>query len=66
MVWYNPQTNDVDVWLMHDGNWKASDSIGEHAPGSVAVGVGDFDHNGVDDIVWQNTSNGHIETWMLS
>ena len=34
--------------------------------GAVAVGVGDFDHNGVGDIMWRDTGTGQIENWMLA
>jgi len=32
----------------------------------VAVGVGDFDHNGVGDIMWLDKGTGHIDNWMLA
>ena len=32
----------------------------------VAVGVGDFDHNGVGDIMWRDTGNGHLDNWILA
>ena len=36
-------------------------------PGSVvAIGVGDFDHNGVADIMWRDTSPNAIEIWRLA
>jgi len=34
--------------------------------GSVAVGVGDFDHNGVSDIMWRDTSTSQIDNWLLA
>ena len=33
--------------------------------GSVAIGVGDFDHNGVSDVMWRNPDNS-IDTWLLA
>jgi 6-phosphogluconolactonase (cycloisomerase 2 family) len=35
-------------------------------PPVVAVGVGDFDHSGVADIMWQDKGTGHIDNWMLA
>jgi hypothetical protein len=32
----------------------------------VAVGLGDFDQNGVSDIMWHNASTGEIDNWMLA
>ena len=40
--------------------------VGTHPAGWVPVGVGDFDDNGVADIMWQNTTNGHVDNWMLA
>ena len=44
----------------------AASNIGSHPGRSVAVGVGDFDHNGVADIMWRDTGTGHIDNWMLA
>ena len=30
------------------------------------VGIGDFDHNGINDIMWRDTNTGHIDNWMLA
>ena len=27
--------------------------------------VGDFDNNGVSDIMWRNTADNSIDTWLL-
>ena len=35
-------------------------------PPVVAVGVGDFDHSGVADIMWHDTGNNRIDNWMLA
>ena len=37
-----------------------------HTPGSTLIGVGDFDHNGVTDIMWRDANTGHVETWLLA
>jgi len=31
----------------------------------IAVGVGDFDHNVVGDIMWRDTGTQHIDNWLL-
>jgi len=66
IAWYNPSTNNIDIWLIKNGQWAGSFDVGSHPAGSVAVGVGDLDHNGVGDIMWRNTSTGAIENWMLA
>ena len=64
--WYNPATNQIDVWLMHDGHWAGSVDVGTHPAGWVAVGIGDFDRNGVNDVMWFNPVTGQIDNWMLA
>jgi hypothetical protein len=67
IVWYNPTTNDIDIWLLnHDGQWSASVSLGSHPAGAVPVGVGDFDHNAVPDIMWGDANTNHVENWLLA
>ena len=88
VAWYNPTTNNIDIWLLNNGQWMESANIGSHpgvGPGAslppapalfprpapepglvVAVGVGDFDHNGVNDVMWHDTSNNRIDNWMLA
>ncbi|MGB9366363.1 MAG: FG-GAP-like repeat-containing protein [Xanthobacteraceae bacterium] len=79
IAWHNPTTNNIDIWLIENSHWSESVNIGSHPPGTtergsvfptplqpvVAVGVGDFDHNGVADIMWQDTGNKHIDNWLL-
>jgi hypothetical protein len=66
IAWYNPSINDIDIWLMKNGQWSASVDIGSHPAGAVAAGLGDFDHNGVSDIAWFNPNTSHIENWLLA
>ena len=79
IAWHNPTTNNIDIWLIKNGQWAASFDIGSHPPGTapggsvfplspqpvVAVGVGDFDHNGVADIMWQDAGSNRIDNWLL-
>ena len=67
IAWYNPTTNNIDIWLIKDGQWSAELDIGSHPAGPVvAVGVGDFDHNGVQRHHVAQPATGHIENWMLA
>ena len=34
-------------------------------PAWKAVGTGDFDHNGLSDILWQNPSTGQASVWEM-
>jgi len=51
---------------MQNAQWSASVDLGAHPAGAVPVGLGDFDHNGVPDLAWQDTASGHIDNWMLT
>jgi len=51
---------------MKDGHWAGSVDLGSHPAGAVAIGVGDFDHNGIGDVMWQDKSEGHIDPWLLA
>lgn len=66
VLWYNAATGDAEVWKIADGQWAGSVDVGSHPAGSVAIGVGDFDHNGAADIMWRDTATGHIENWLLA
>lgn len=46
-------------------------SPGGGSPGAapfavIAIGVGDFDHSGVGDIMWRDTGTGHLDNWLLA
>ena len=51
--------------MPQNGQWVGSVDIGTHPAGWTAVGAGDFDGDGVNDIMWFNRSTGHIENWIL-
>ena len=40
--------------------------IGSHPLGWSPAGIGDFDHNGVSDILWYQAGTNRAETWLLS
>ena len=66
IAWVNPTTNNIDIWLINNGQWAASFDVGSHPAGAAAVGVGNFDLNGVADIAWRDTTTGQIDNWLLA
>jgi hypothetical protein len=61
-------TGDVDEWQLSNGNGpRASISARIRAAAGTVAGVGDFTGNGIDDILWTNSSNGQVQTdiWEL-
>ena len=63
---FNPTTGTTDVWLINNGHWAGSITVGAHPLGWTPVGVGDVDHNGVPDVTWQQNGTGHIEQWLMA
>ena len=66
VLWFNPTTGATDVWLIKDGHWAGSLTVGAHPLGWTPVGVGDVDHNSIPDVTWQENGTGHIEQWLLA
>jgi len=67
IVWHDPSNNGIEIWLMDNtAHWAASAPIGSHPLSSAPVGVGDFNHDAVSDIMWRDIATGHIENWMLA
>ena len=53
MLWFNPATGNTEEWLIDNGHWAGSISLGAH-PGSGwnVGGIGDFTADGTSDILW--------------
>jgi uncharacterized repeat protein (TIGR03803 family) len=67
ILWQNTSSGQVSIWEM-DGTTK----IGGGPAGSInpgpswkAVGTGDFNHDGLSDILFQNASSGQVSIWEM-
>ena len=49
-----------------NGHRAGSDDLGVHPPGYVPAGVGDFNHDGVADVIWHNPGANDIDEWLLA
>jgi hypothetical protein len=68
ILWTNSTGGDVqtDIWeLDSNGQWVASVQPGPHPGGFNVVGVGNVSGEGMSDILWQNTSTGDVEEWVI-
>jgi VCBS repeat protein/Big-like domain-containing protein len=68
LIWQNQTTGQVSVWLMNgtqlrDGRLLTAPLVAD--PAWQIVGVGDFNHDGHPDLIWQNQENGLICAWLL-
>jgi hypothetical protein len=68
LVWHNPQTGDVSIWLM-DG--VMSYYTGAYVWGGVPsawriTSVRDFNADGNPDIWWQNQTTGDMSVWYFN
>ena len=70
ILWQDPTTGAVSVWKMgSDGLSKTEGSIGAPSgpgPQWQVKGTGDFDGDGVSDILWQNAKTGAVYVWQMT
>jgi len=65
IVWRNPSSGAVAVWLMNGGSVLTTFGLGNLAPWVVA-GIGDFNGDGKADILWANPSTGNVALWEMN
>ena len=53
-------------WLMQNGNWSASVDLGSHGTDWQVAGIGDFNGDGTDDILWRNPTTGQVDEWHMA
>jgi VCBS repeat-containing protein len=65
VLWFNPQTNNTDEWVLSKGHWVDSIALGSHPAGYDLIGTGDFNGDGTSDVLWQNRTTGHVDEWQI-
>ncbi|HUD87919.1 MAG TPA: FG-GAP-like repeat-containing protein [Xanthobacteraceae bacterium] len=68
MLWRNTTTGAVAIWEMNGTTIlnPSSSGVGTVATNWTVVGVGDFNGDGMADILWQNTSNGNLAIYLMN
>jgi hypothetical protein len=67
ILWRNPTTGQTADWLgTANGGFSGN---GAHSANSIATdwqvaGTGDFNGDGIDDILWRNSTTGRIADWL--
>jgi hypothetical protein len=66
LVWRNPATNELRVWLMEGTNLNSQLNL-PSTPGRdwVLTGAEDFDLDGKTDLLWRNQQTGANRIWYL-
>ncbi|MGP1385996.1 MAG: cadherin domain-containing protein [Thainema sp.] len=68
VVWRNDVTGQNSIWLLDDSN--ARTQVGALPPVTGAnwqiEGVGDYDGDGQDDLVWRNSTTGQNSVWFMN
>ena len=65
IFWRNTVTGEVVMWLMNGMTIAQSLSFGSVTLNWSIVGVGDFDGNGSEDILWRDTA-GDVAMWLMN
>jgi hypothetical protein len=74
VLWHNPTTGQLSLWLVDASanvvgsstlSWQCSSQSGCAKLWHV-VGTGDFNSDGVPDILWHNPTTGELSVWLLS
>jgi peptidyl-Asp metalloendopeptidase len=67
ILWYDPSSGGVALWLMNGGTVVAKLAIAQHAPTSWRpVTVGDLNGDGKADIVWYDPSTGNSAIYFMN
>jgi hypothetical protein len=68
ILWRNTSTGDMAIWEMNGTTIinPSATGLGNVATNWNVVGVGDFNGDGMADILWQNTSNGNLAIYLMN
>jgi autotransporter-associated beta strand protein len=68
LLWWEPDTNEIKIWLMKGGAVQSvvSPGAGQDISQWLLINTGDFNQDGVCDIMWWNPEAGAVEIWYLS
>src|SRR6266480_3624334 len=68
ILWRNAVTGETYIWLMNGLSIASSGSVNfvDPASGWQVQGIGDFDGDGRDDILWRNLSTGENYIYLMN
>jgi autotransporter-associated beta strand protein len=68
LLWWEPDTGQLTIWLMNGGAVQAvvSPGAGQDISQWLLINTGDFNQDGVCDIMWWNPQAGAVEVWYMA
>jgi hypothetical protein len=73
MLWRNGTTGEFQAWLLDGaGNVKSTLHLSKTCRDSDCwnnwriIGIGDFNHDGIDDVFWQYAPTGLVSVWEMN
>ena len=66
ILWQNT-SGQASIWDMNGNSLVGGGAVSPNpGPSWKAIGMGDFDGDGVYDILWQNTTSGQASIWEMN
>jgi hypothetical protein len=68
VLWHHGESGQLGSWLVVNGNVIGTQNIDwpvTAASGWIAVGTGDFNLDGKQDVLWHHAGNNWVNVWML-
>jgi hypothetical protein len=67
LLWLNPKTNRISVWLMRSTEVleRGPEIPGPPGEGWIIPSTGDFDGDGLADVIWTNPDRGLMTVWLM-
>ena len=59
-------TGQVYLWLINGTTMSGGGSVSYVSSGWNIAGIGDFNGDGIADILWRNTSTGEVYIWLMN
>jgi hypothetical protein len=73
LLWHNAQSGELSAWLLNGATVAGAQSLSwrcDAASGCSsawrAVAVGDFNKDGLTDVLWHNAQTGELSAWILN
>ena len=68
VLWQNTTTGEVYIWLMNGISISNQGTPGTLSPSSgwSIAGIGDFNGDGMADVIWQNSNTGDVYIWLMN